>query len=344
MRYDDLLETGLRRIRKVGMDAYLDLGAETGSQNRINRDYADSLVFEMRILGSREATLETELFGCKLASPIIASTFCESRVLKRLDGWEVPYLQQIAGGLADSGSLMSVGHVTLDELAAIVDEGAPVMHIVKPYQDEARVIRHLEYAKEVGCVAVGMDVDAMFLEKAWDEVPGPEELGPQTIEQLERYCRVSDLPFVVKGVLSAQDAIRAREIGASAVMVSNHGGEAIDYSVPVLEALPRIRAAVPDLTVLVDSGFRRGTDVLKAITLGADAVGLVTLLLIAAAANGRDGVRAMVEILNEELQRTMSYVGFPTVADTDPSALKSLARCEPITSSQLADLELKAAS
>ena len=126
----------------------------------------------------------------------------------------------------------------------------------------------------------------MFGCKARDEVPGPDYLGPQTIEQIDRFARVTELPFVIKGILSEQDAIQARELGGSAIIVSLYGGEAIDYSVPVLEALPRIRAAVPDLTVLVDSGFRRGTDVLKAITLGADAVSMVTLLLVAVAGTG----------------------------------------------------------
>jgi hypothetical protein len=237
---------------------------------------------------------------------------------------EPDYLLDIASGLADSGSLMMTGNLKLDLLAQIVEQQAPVIHIVHPYKDEEFVVEHLEGAERLGCCAVGINVDGMFGCKAWDEVPGPDYLGPQTIEQLERYCKTTNLPFVIKGVLSEQDALRAREIGASAIIVSLYGGEAIDYSVPVLEALPRIRAAVPELTILVDSGFRRGTDVLKAITLGADAVGIVTLLLIAVAANGRDGVRSMMDILNEELQRTMSYVGFPTVKDTDQSALRRI--------------------
>jgi (S)-mandelate dehydrogenase len=78
------------------------------------------------------------------------------------------------------------------------------------------------------------------------------------------------------------------------------------------------------LTVLADSGFRRGTDVLKALALGADGVGVVTLLLVAVAARGRDGVRMMIELLNEELQRTMSFVGFPTIADVDPTPLRRI--------------------
>ena len=123
-----------------------------------------------------------------------------------------------------------------------------------------------------------------------------------------------------------QDALKARELGAQGIVVSMHGGEAIDYSVPVLEVLPEIRSAVPEMTIFCDSGFRRGTDVLKALTLGADAVGIVTLLVIAVAADGRDGVRTMIELLNEELQRTMSYVGFPNVRELDRSALRRVGR------------------
>jgi 4-hydroxymandelate oxidase len=331
MRYDDLFDEGIRRIRKVGMERYLDLGAETRSQNRLNRAYTDSLVFEMRILDSREASLETSFFGAPLKTPIVGSTLCQSRVLERLGPWDRPYLLQIAEGLADAGSAMSTGHISFDELGAIVETGVPVMHIVKPYQDEEFVLRHLEEAERLGCVAVGMDVDAMFGEKAWDEVPGPEELGPQTLDQIRGFCGATKLPFVVKGVLSEHDAVTAREIGAAGVMVSNHGGEAIDYSVPVLEVLPRVRGVVPELTVLADSGFRRGTDVLKALALGADGVGVVTLLLVAVAARGRDGVRMMIELLNEELQRTMSFVGFSTVSEVDSVPLRRLAEAPSVS-------------
>lgn len=321
MRYQEILDKGLERIRAVGMEPYLDLGAETRSQNRLNRLYMDTIVFEMRILGSRPADTATTLFGQTLVAPILASALCASRVLKRLGPWDPPYLEQIAAGLADAGSMMSTGDVELEELARIVDQGAPVFHIVKPYNDEEKILRHLERAQELGCVAVGMDIDAFFLEKAWDEKPGPAYLTHKSIEDLQHYCTATSLPFVVKGVLSVQDAQKAKEIGAKAIVVSFHGGEAIDYAMPILQILPAIRQAVPDLTILVDSGFRRGTDVLKALALGADGVSLATLLLIACAAAGREGVKAMMEVLYEELQRTMSLVGSPTVSQIDPTIL-----------------------
>lgn len=317
MRYPELVDAGLERIRSAGMEPYLDLGAETRSQNRINREYMDNIVFEMRLLGSRPATAQTTLFGQSLSSPIIAAALCKSRVLEKLAPWETPYLEQIAAGLADAGSMMSTGDVSLEELARIVDQGAPVLHIVKPYDDEEKIFRHLERAEALGCVAVGMDVDAMFREKAWDEVPGPPYLTHKSVTQLRSYIETTSLPFVIKGVLSVHDALACRELGASAIAVSFHGGETIDYAMPILQILPDVREAVPELTILVDSGFRRGADVLKALALGADGVGMATQLLIACAADGRDGVRAMVEILREELERTMTLVGSQSVDDID---------------------------
>ncbi len=220
--------------------------------------------------------------------------------------------------------MMSTGMVTLEELARIVDQGAPVLHVVKPYQDDEMVLRHLERAAELGCVAVGMDVDVFFLEKAWDEVPGPAVpavLGHKTLEDMRRYRAATRLPFVIKGVLSAHDARLARDLGADALIVSFHGGETIDYAMPVLQALPAVRRECPDLPILVDSGFRRGTDVLKALALGANGVGIATLLVVACAGGGRDGVRAMMEALYEELGRTMSITGCRSVGAIDPSIL-----------------------
>ena len=325
MGYAEIWNAGLERIRSVGMEPYLDLGAETRSQNRLNRRHMDSLTFEMRLLDSREADTSTTLFGVKLRAPIIAAAICESRILKRLGPWDEPYLEQIAAGLAEAGSMMSTGMVSLDELGRIVERGAPVLHIVKPFQDDDRVLQNLERAAALGCVAVGMDVDVFFLEKAWDEVPGPDVLGNKTVDDLRRYRAATRLPFVVKGVLSAHDARIARDIGADALVVSFHGGETIDYAMPVLEALQVVRAECPDLPILVDSGFRRGADVLKALALGANGVGMATLLLVACAGGGKAAVAAMVREVQAELQRTMSITGCASIDAIDPTIIHRVA-------------------
>jgi isopentenyl diphosphate isomerase/L-lactate dehydrogenase-like FMN-dependent dehydrogenase len=319
MGYAELWNAGLERIRAIGMEPYLDLGAETHSQNRLNRRNLDSFSFEMRFLDSVAADTSTSLFGIPLRAPIVGAAICESRILKRLGPWDVPYLEQIAAGLAEAGSMMSTGMITFDELGRIVEQGAPVMHIVKPFKDDDRVLKNLDRAAELGCVAVGMDIDVFFLEKAWDEVPGPDVLGHKTLDDMRQYRAATNLPFVVKGVLSAHDARLAREIGADALIVSFHGGEAIDYAMPVLEALPIVRRECPGLPILVDSGFRRGADVLKALALGADGVGMATLLLVACAGGGKAGVAAMMREVQAELQRTMSITGCASVDRIDPT-------------------------
>jgi len=90
MGYREVYEKGLERIRSIGMEPYLDLGAETHSQNRLNRQHMDSFVFEMRVLDSLPADTSTTLFGAKLRGPIVAAAICESRILKRLAPWDPP--------------------------------------------------------------------------------------------------------------------------------------------------------------------------------------------------------------------------------------------------------------
>ncbi|MEU7811235.1 alpha-hydroxy acid oxidase [Pseudonocardia sp. NPDC049154] len=129
-------------------------------------------------------------------------------------------------------------------------------------------------------------------------------------------------PLVVKGIITPADALRAVDAGADAVIVSNHGGRQLDGSPATLTALPRIVDAVGDRTeVLLDSGIRRGSDVLKALSLGARAVLVGRLPAWGLAAAGTAGVERVLEILRTEMVRTMRLMGCRTVADLDPSWL-----------------------
>ncbi|MBB4615788.1 alpha-hydroxy acid oxidase [Novosphingobium taihuense] len=121
-------------------------------------------------------------------------------------------------------------------------------------------------------------------------------------------------PFVIKGVLDADDAIRARDIGATAVMISNHGGRQLDGVLAPLETLPEIREAVGDtIELIVDGGVRRGSDIVKAICLGADACSIGRPYLYALAADGENGVRGLLEILRSEFARTLALMGKESV-------------------------------
>jgi 4-hydroxymandelate oxidase len=139
---------------------------------------------------------------------------------------------------------------------------------------------------------------------------------PATLQDLEWLVRRSPLDVVVKGVLRGDDAVRCVEAGAKAVIVSNHGGRHLDGTVATADALPEIAAAVAGKTELyVDGGIRRGTDIVKALALGARAVLLARPAIWGLALDGDEGVRAVLDHLRDELARAMALCGVARLDD-----------------------------
>ena len=115
--------------------------------------------------------------------------------------------------------------------------------------------------------------------------------------------------LVVKGILHGEDARRAAEEGADGVIVSNHGGRQLDGAISAFRALPEVRAAAGSMAVMMDGGIRRGSDVLKALAMGADFVFVGRPFLYAAAVAGEPGVRHGIEILSTEVDRNLALLG-----------------------------------
>lgn len=131
---------------------------------------------------------------------------------------------------------------------------------------------------------------------------------------------ITDLPLIIKGVVRPDDALRAIDHGADGIVVSNHGGRQLDSSPATIEVLPAIAEALDGrLPILLDGGVRRGTDVLKAIALGADAVLIGRPILWGLAADGSDGVTEVLEMLRAEIDLALALCGTPTLADIDRS-------------------------
>ncbi|MBD2016820.1 alpha-hydroxy-acid oxidizing protein [Microcoleus sp. FACHB-53] len=153
-----------------------------------------------------------------------------------------------------------------------------------------------------------------------------EQLNPAlTWSDLEWLQSLSPLPLVVKGILRGDDAIRAVEHGAKAVMVSNHGGRQLDGAIASLDALSEVVAAVGDqVDVLMDGGIRRGTDVLKALALGAKAVLLGRPVLWGLTLAGEAGVKHVLELLRDELDLAMALSGCAKLQDIDSSLVVRL--------------------
>jgi len=144
----------------------------------------------------------------------------------------------------------------------------------------------------------------------------------QTWRDLERYRRLFPRPLVVKGILNPADALRAAEIGVEGIIVSNHGGRQLDQAPASLDVLPAIKAAVGDrLTVMLDSGVRRGADILIALCLGAQMCTFGRPTLYGAVAGGLDGVKLAIDIFRTEIDLVMAQIGCPSLAELGPDFL-----------------------
>jgi len=143
-----------------------------------------------------------------------------------------------------------------------------------------------------------------------------------TWRDLESFRRLWPRHLVVKGILHRDDAIHAAEIGVDGIIVSNHGGRQLDQAPASIEALPIIHAAVGDkVTLMLDSGVRRGADIITALCLGARFVFVGRATLYGAAAAGLPGVRKAVRILRDEIDRVMAQIGCPSLGQLGPDFL-----------------------
>lgn len=128
--------------------------------------------------------------------------------------------------------------------------------------------------------------------------------------------------LIIKGILTAQDASLAREHGADAVVVSNHGGRQLDFAVSPLSALPEVKAVAGDMPVIIDGGIRRGTDVLKALALGADFCLVGRPFMFAAVIGGATAVEHGINLLKDEIDRDMALMGITSLDQLSPNHLR----------------------
>lgn len=177
---------------------------------------------------------------------------------------------------------------------------------VKPWNMDT-IQEKMELVKESGAFAVAMDIDAAGLPFLKNMTP---PAGSKSAAELAEIIKLSGIPFIVKGIMTVKGALKAKEAGADAIVVSNHGGRVLDQCPATAEVLKDIADAVGNnMKILVDGGIRNGTDIFKALALGADGVLIARPFVTAVYGAGADGVTALVEKLGNELKDTMTMCG-----------------------------------
>lgn len=204
------------------------------------------------------------------------------------------------------------GNVMVAATKAIKNANGLGIPTVKPWNIET-IREKMAMVQESGAFAVAMDVDAAGLPFLKNLDP---PAGSKTVEELREVAQTAGVPFIVKGVMTAKGALKAKEAGAAAIVVSNHGGRVLDQCPATAEVLEDIAHAVDgSMKIFVDGGIRSGTDVFKAIALGADAVMIARPFVTAVYGGEREGVKSYIDKIGGELEDTMKMCGVSSLGE-----------------------------
>jgi 4-hydroxymandelate oxidase len=333
-----------QRLPQMAYDYYAG-GAHDEVTLRENRDCYERLWLRYHVLVDVEnPDLATTVLGQPISMPILVGPTAFQR-MAHPDGELAT-----ARATASANTLMvlsTLSNSSVEEVDAAAE--APRCFQLYVYRDRSATRALIERVEAAGYAALVLTVDAPYLGRRERDVrnrftlpaglrvenlsaAGLADLPPEaagsglaayfaklldptlTWADVDWLRSVTRLPILVKGIVRGDDAVRAVEHGVAGVIVSNHGGRQVDTAPPTIAALPEVVDAVNGrVEVFVDGGVRRGTDVVKALALGARAVLIGRPVLWGLAAAGEDGVRTVLELLREELRLAMALCGCPTV-------------------------------
>jgi isopentenyl diphosphate isomerase/L-lactate dehydrogenase-like FMN-dependent dehydrogenase len=330
---------------------YLAGGSEDEVALRDNREAFNRIILRPKALVDvHRIDLSVELFGKKLEYPILLDP-AGGKNCMHPNGELV-----VAQAAANARAL----HITNGGIQSLTSKGqGPVWWQVttgaqfRTAQTMRQFVRQME---DAGCSGICFTVDIMHVshrdrnirnkfDRSWGEtgIPrdsegrlpkpkNPERAGvypsrpnpTPTWETVQQLRSLTKLPIVLKGILTAEDAERCVQNGVSGIIVSNHGARQLDHVGATIDALPEVVDAVKGrIPVLIDGGFRRGTDILKALALGARAVCIARPYLYGLAAFGQRGVERVIELLRTELALDMGLAGVPNIAAIDRSLVRN---------------------
>jgi isopentenyl diphosphate isomerase/L-lactate dehydrogenase-like FMN-dependent dehydrogenase len=238
---------------------------------------------------------------------------------------EMDFATSIIAGALQAGMLGMTGDgadpsMWTSGLQAVSANKGKGIAIIKP-RGQKELMTHIGEAEKSGALAVGIDIDgAGLITMALKGQP----VSPKSIAELKEVISSTKLPFILKGVMTPEEAELAVEAGAAAIVVSNHGGRVLDFTPGTADVLPMIAERVNgEILIFADGGVRSGADVLKLLALGADAALVGRPLVVGAFGGGAEGVALLLKKIKDELVSAMLLTGSARASKVDRAILAS---------------------
>ena len=269
------------------------------------------------IVGNEEVSTASDFFGFPVELPVYAAPI--SGILQNYGAQmsDRDYTEAVVAGSIAAGTLAFTGDGKVDAMfsepcAILKQHGGKGVPTIKPWA-QGHMDWRIDMANELGVVAIASDIDASGLSNLRNsETP----VGFKTVEELREIASKVKAPLILKGIMSVKGAKKALAAGAQGIIVSNHGGRVLDGAQAGIEVLESIKEAVGDqMKVFVDGGFRSGSDVFKALALGADGVLIGRPISHAAIGGGAQGVTIYLHKIQLELKETMALTGCKRIED-----------------------------
>ena len=273
---------------------------------------------------NKKVDMSIELFGQTFKYPFFAGPVGAVNLHYGDKYNDMTYNNILVSTCAKEGILAFTGDgvnqdVMKASTTAIKNVGGFGIPTVKPWNIDT-IEEKMNLVKESGAIAVAMDIDAAGLPFLKNMNP---PAGAKSVNELKEIINFAGIPFIVKGVMTVRGALKAKEAGAAAIVVSNHGGRVLDQCPATAEVLAEIVAAVGDsMKVFVDGGIRSGVDVFKALALGADGVLICRTFVTALYGGEEEGIKTYINKLASELEDTMAMCGAYSIKDITREMIK----------------------
>lgn len=266
------------------------------NSNQISDAYRDAITIAYQFINTTVADTSFILNGKTYDTPIMAGPFGFNE--------KQGTLMDYAEGVHAAGSLFWSHYHDKNGWDQVLKAGIPAIRVIKPLRDVDSFIKEAKLDEERGAQGIAMDIDHGIT--VYGELDAQQEpFGPKSVEDLRKICQAVKLPFYIKGIVSVQDALLAKEAGVAGLVISGHNNR-FPCVVPPLRVLPLIRQAVgPDMKLFADGGLNTGYDAFKALALGADGVLCARTLGAAFVKGGTDTLAMRIAELTAELKGVM---------------------------------------